>query len=197
MDRPYNILIAGVGGQGNLVAGNVLAEAAMKSGLRPVIGQIFGASRRGGSVFTHVRIWKEDLGPLIPHDHVDLLLGLEPLETLRAAVKLASKRTSVIMSRVPIPTTKALSREHKYPDLGELEESLREICSKLHPFNASESLSIRGMGKALNMYLLGVMVALKETLLEKEHVEKAIETMFPTLTSPGGAFYLGISETRG
>ena len=82
MRDPFNILVAGVGGQGNLVCGRVLAEASVRSGLRPVVGDTFGASRRGGSVLTHLRIGKTDWAPLIPKGEVDIILGLEPLEAL-------------------------------------------------------------------------------------------------------------------
>ena len=89
MRDDYNILIAGVGGQGNLVCGRVLCEAALQNGLRPVAGETFGASRRGGTVLTHLRISTQDRGPLIPKGRADLLLGMEPLETLRAASEYA------------------------------------------------------------------------------------------------------------
>jgi len=125
MQDPFNILVAGVGGQGNLVCGRVLAEAAVQSGLRPVVGDTFGASRRGGSVLTHLRIGKTDWGPLIPKGKADILLGLEPLEALRAAAEFAGERTVALVSKTKIPTVATNNEPTDYPAIERIIEQLK------------------------------------------------------------------------
>ena len=79
----YDILIAGVGGQGVVLASRLLALAAIKTGFHVSTAETIGMSQREGSVSSHVRIGDEIFGSLIPVGQADLLLGLEPAETLR------------------------------------------------------------------------------------------------------------------
>ena len=77
----YDILIAGVGGQGVVLASRLLALAAMRAGFHVSTAETIGMSQREGSVSSHVRIGDKLLGSLIPIGQADLLLGLEPAET--------------------------------------------------------------------------------------------------------------------
>ena len=79
----YDILIAGVGGQGVVLASRMLALAAMKAGFHVSTAETIGMSQREGSVSSHIRIGDEVSGSLIPIGQADLLLGLEPAETIR------------------------------------------------------------------------------------------------------------------
>ena len=195
MERPYNILIAGVGGQGNILAGTVLAEAAALAGYRPVVGEIYGASMRGGRVMTHVRIWKEDLGPLIPAGHTDFLIGLEPVETIWAADMLGSERTTAVMNRVPVPTLSTLSGLEKYPKIENIENSLREICGTLHTMDATDVLKEFKNPKALNMFFLGALIAIGKSPLSREHIIEGIKKTLRDPTSSISIFERGIAIT--
>ena len=115
MRDPFSILVSGVGGQGNLVCGRIIAEATVMQGLRPVVGDTFGASRRGGSVMTHIRIGKRDWAPLIPKGEADVLLGFEPVEALRAAIRYAGERTIALVSMMPVPPSNVTSGNLSYP----------------------------------------------------------------------------------
>ena len=195
MDRPYNILIAGVGGQGNILAGSVLAEAAVLAGYRPVVGEIYGASRRGGRVMTHVRIWKEDLGPLIPAGTVDFLIGLEPVETLWAADTMGSERTTVAMNRVVIPTLSTLTGLEKYPNIENIENALREICGSLFTMDATDTLNEFNNSKALNMFFLGSLIAIGKSPLTKEQITKGIKKILNNPASSLSIFERGFEIT--
>ncbi len=139
MRDPFNILVAGVGGQGNLVCGRVLAEASVRSGLRPVVGDTFGASRRGGSVLTHLRIGKTDWAPLMPKGEVDILLGLEPLEALRAALEYAGNRTVAIISQTKIPTVDVNNEKIEYPSLEKINLLSPSYTSEDHTLNMAHT----------------------------------------------------------
>ncbi len=79
-----NVLIAGVGGQGNLFASSILAEYLIKKGYRVLAVETIGAAQRGGSVVSHLRVSDAELySPLIPAGKVDVLMGFEIIEMLR------------------------------------------------------------------------------------------------------------------
>lgn len=174
MKDPFSILVAGVGGQGNLVSGRIIAEATVMQGLRPVVGDTFGASRRGGSVLTHIRIGKQDWGPLIPKGEVDVILGFEPLEALRAASKYAGDRTVVIVSMVAVPPSNVTSGNVVYPTIENIESSLVSICKQVHLLDAEPVLTRSGSTRILNSYMIGALSALDGMPLDSKNLKQAI-----------------------
>src|SRR5665811_1291684 len=85
MKESVDIIIAGVGGQGNVLASQIYAAAAVEAGLKVAVGETYGAAQRGGSVVSHLRISEDcKYGPLIPRGRAEAIVGLEPLEALRA-----------------------------------------------------------------------------------------------------------------
>lgn len=175
MKDPFNILVAGVGGQGNLVCGKILAEATVREGLRPVVGDTFGASQRGGSVLTHLRIGTQDWGPLIPRGEVDLLIGLEPLEALRAALDFAGKRTVAIISNIEIPAADVSAGRGEHPSLEKISNSLKDLCREVHILDSETILNRIGSSRVLNAYMLGAMAALVETPVSLKVLRATLE----------------------
>ncbi|MGY5879858.1 MAG: 2-oxoacid:acceptor oxidoreductase family protein [Candidatus Thorarchaeota archaeon] len=196
MRNPFNILVTGVGGQGNLVCGRVLADAAVKSGLRPVVGDTFGASRRGGSVLTHLRIGKTDWAPLIPKGEVDIILGLEPIEALRAASEFAGDRTVAIVSQTKIPTVASNNETTEYPSLERIIESLNKICKQVIILDAEEILTQIGSMKMLNSFILGAMGALADTPLSLEVIRESLQSIFGLESTNVTAFDKGTNTVR-
>lgn len=174
MTDVYNIMVAGVGGQGNLLCSRVLAEAAKLQDLRPVVGETFGASRRGGTVFTHVRIGEKEYGPLIPKGHLNLLLALEPLEGLRAAVKFAGSDTRAIICSAKVQTAGSLSGDDRYPELGEIISAISSICKETYLIDPSQVFSELGTSQILNTFMIGTLAGSKITPLKPDTIEKAI-----------------------
>lgn len=173
----FSILVAGVGGQGNLVCGRIIAEAALRQGLRPVVGDTFGASRRGGSVLTHIRIGKRDWGPLIPRGEVDILLGFEPLEALRAAVKYAGTRTIALVSTMTVPPSGVASGDVEYPDIEEIEVALRSICEEVYLLDTEPVLHRSGSNRVLNSYMIGVLSSLEKGPIDSGHLREAVSVV--------------------
>jgi indolepyruvate ferredoxin oxidoreductase beta subunit len=171
---PFSILVAGVGGQGNLVSGRIIAEATVMQGLRPVVGDTFGASRRGGSVLTHIRIGKQDWGPLIPKGEVDVLLGFEPVEALRAATKYAGHRTVAVVSMTPVRPTSVTSGDQTYPKIDDIKNTLESICKQVHLLDSKPVLNRSGSTRVLNSYMIGVLSSLEGGPLNPENLRKAI-----------------------
>ena len=178
MRDPFNILVAGVGGQGNLVCGRVLADASVRSGLRPVVGDTFGASRRGGSVLTHLRIGKTDWGPLIPKGEVDILLGLEPMEALRAATKFAGDRTIAIISQTKIPTVASTGEMMEYPSIEQIIISLNKLCKQVIVLDAEETLTQIGSMRMLNSFTLGALAGIEENPISLNIIRESLEALF-------------------
>lgn len=174
MREPYSILVAGVGGQGNLVCGRIIAEATIKQGLRPVVGDTFGASRRGGSVLTHIRIGTGDWGPLIPRGNADILLGFEPVEALRAALHFASDKTVAVVSEIPIPPSNVTSGNLAYPEIGEIKRGLESICKKAYTLDAGPVLKSLGSTRVLNSYMLGALSMLEGMPLDSRNLKRAL-----------------------
>jgi indolepyruvate ferredoxin oxidoreductase beta subunit len=193
MREPFNILVAGVGGQGNLVCGRVLAEAAVRQGLRPVVGDTFGASRRGGSVLTHLRLGTKDWAPLIPQGEADILLGLEPMEALRAAVEYGGKRTIALVSLTVVPAANVSSEEREYPPLEKIAASLTEHCKQVYMLDAESALLRAGSPRALNSFILGSMSALPQNPLSKDLIRESLYAILGGDTINVTAFEEGIA----
>jgi indolepyruvate ferredoxin oxidoreductase beta subunit len=193
-EAPFNIMIAGVGGQGNLVCGRSLAMAAMEMGLCPVLGDTFGASRRGGSVVTHLRIAERDLGPLIPKGKTNVILGMEPIETLRAAVRFGGAQTIAVFSNRPIQSPSTLVGNQTYPSIEKITSTLSELCADVYPFDPISVLENAGTNRVLNVYMLGALVGLKITPIDREKIEASIETLVGLDDKNQTAFESGIKD---
>jgi indolepyruvate ferredoxin oxidoreductase beta subunit len=174
---PYSILIAGIGGQGNLVCGRIIAEAAVIQGLRPVVGDTFGASRRGGSVVTHIRIGKQDWAPLIPKGEADVLLGFEPVEALRAATKYAENKTIAIVSITPVPPSNVTSGNLIYPNIEDIQEELESICQQVYMLDTEPVLKNLGSTYVLNSYMIGAFSALIGGPISPKNLRVAISNI--------------------
>src|SRR5512135_3364487 len=79
----WNVLVVGVGGQGVLLASEILAEAALRSGFTVKKSEVHGMAQRGGVVSSHVRFGKSIFSPLIPQGEADVILAFEEAEALR------------------------------------------------------------------------------------------------------------------
>ena len=110
-----NILLAGVGGQGILLASEVLSEVLMLAGYDVKKNEIHGMSQRGGSVVSHVRFGEKVYSPIIPEGEGDILFGFELLETYRY-LPLLRKSGKVLVNDLKIlPPSVALGQE-SYPE---------------------------------------------------------------------------------
>ncbi|MDD5455926.1 MAG: indolepyruvate oxidoreductase subunit beta [Candidatus Margulisbacteria bacterium] len=95
MNKPVNLLMVGVGGQGIILASDIIALAAIKAGYDAKKNEIHGMSQRGGSVFSHIRYGEKIYSPVIPEGQTDILVSLEEMETLRW-LKYTNKKTKII-----------------------------------------------------------------------------------------------------
>ncbi len=149
-----DILIAGVGGQGTILTGRIIAALAIAEGLDVKTAETHGMAQRGGSVITHVRIGEKVYSPLIPLASGDYLLSFEKLEALRWLPYL-SPRGTVIVNTQELEPLPVLTGQSKY-STGILEE----IESKAARLIAADALSIDPVSKnarMVNTFLLGIL----------------------------------------
>ncbi|MCF2136676.1 MAG: 2-oxoacid:acceptor oxidoreductase family protein [Candidatus Thorarchaeota archaeon] len=192
-EQPFNIVITGVGGQGNLVTSRVLARAAIADGLSPTIGQTFGASQRGGAVTTHIRLADQQVAPLVPKGALHVLLGLEPLEGLRAAIDFAGANTIAIVSDLKVDTLDTLAGTIKYPELDDIFSHLAGICGTTYrvPIQTNDLAS-----RSLNAYLVGIMVGLEVQPISQRSIRQSYESMGKRTTENLNAFATGIDAVK-
>ena len=175
-----NLIITGVGGQGNVLASQILGRAAVLSGLKVTIGETFGLSQRGGSVMSHVRISdKRNYGPLIPPNMADVILGLEPLETLRIIQEYGSETYSYIVNSRPIYPLNSIAGEMEYPDPEWIKMVVSSSGGKLYWLDATRHAIALGGPIMLNMIMLGALCSLPGFPVSISQIQAILARVFP------------------
>ncbi len=149
-----NILIVGVGGQGVILASELLSEAAMQAGFDVKKSEVHGMSQRGGVVSSHVRFGPKVFSPLIPAGTADVVLAFEAAEGLRWAGQVAVDGMLAINTQRIVPPI-AFTKEYAYPDdpVGQAREHVKRVVS----VDALEIAQEVGNPKLVNTVLLGVI----------------------------------------
>jgi indolepyruvate ferredoxin oxidoreductase beta subunit len=179
LKKTFNVIVTGVGGQGNVLASQVLAAAAAGAGYRVSVGETFGASQRGGSVMSHVRISRDSTcGPLIPRGHAHLVVGFEPLETLRVLLEYGQSNTVVIMNDRPNYPIGCLLGEDKYPDPQRIMEAVKGLAAACHVLPATELAKEAGNPMAANMVLTGALAGCGLLPVDSRFFRDAIDQQF-------------------
>ena len=178
---PYNLVITGVGGQGNVLISQILARALISGGYKVAVGETFGLSQRGGSVQSHVRISRSRVyGPLIPEGGAQAVLGLEPLETLRVLPGYGAPDLTVIVNSRPVPPLNVIAGEAQYPPEERIRETISELASKVHWINATETAQKLGAAIMANIVCLGALIAAQLLPLTSQEVEQAMSVSMPS-----------------
>ena len=169
-----NVLLVGVGGQGILLASEILSEAAMLAGFDVKKSEIHGMSQRGGSVVSHVRYGSEVFSPIVPEGEGDILFGFELMETCRSlplikpggiiiANDLQISPPSVLMGNEAYPCDLALRIQDRFPDFKLLD---------------GQKLAMEaGNVKAANTVLLGAIS--RRLSIDEQYWLRALEKMVP------------------
>jgi len=174
----YNIAISGVGGLGILTLGRLFSKAAMLVGKQAIMSEIHGLAQRYGAVFVHVRISDgEILAPTIPTGEADLLVALEPIESLRVSNVIGKKTKVILNANIIKPPTVAIGLE-KYPSLDDIIENLKRRASKVLVFNALEVAEKYGDPRVQNTVLLGVASKIIDIGIPEDAFIEAIRQEF-------------------
>ena len=150
--RAGNVFLAGVGGQGILLASEVLCEAFLLSGYDVKKSEVHGMAQRGGAVTTHLRFGKKVYSPLIEPGTADLLVAFEKMEALRFAHYLSAGGAALVNAQEILPPSVSTGKE-RYPS--RIEERLREFTPNLFVVDAlAAALSLHEV-RAVNIVMVG------------------------------------------
>lgn len=198
-EDPLNIIITGVGGQGNVLASQIIASAAVQDGLYVSVGETYGATQRGGAVMSHVRLSEESqYGPLMPKGKAHVILGFEPVESLRTIGDFGNKKTRVIVNPRPIYPIDVLSGASKYPAVEDVLKAIKGLVSSVQVVEATELAKEVGDTLMQNIVMVGCLVGSGFTPLKIETVREVIKVIFAerNLEANLKAFELGLREIR-
>ncbi|NLM01273.1 MAG: indolepyruvate oxidoreductase subunit beta [Treponema sp.] len=165
----YDIILAGVGGQGVLSIAAIIAQAAMADGLQVRQSEVHGMSQRGGGVQAHLRISDERISSdLIPTGSANMILSLEPMESLRYLSWLS-------IDGVLITAADPFVNIPNYPEIEKIYDVIKDL-PKGFIIKANELAKEAGNAKTENMVLVGA--ALDYIPVARSTIEKAIYDRF-------------------
>ncbi len=177
---PLNLIICGVGGQGNILLSGMVGGAYLKKGYFATIGETFGAAQRGGAVFSAVRISKKrEYGPLMPEGKAHLILGLEPLETLRMVQRYANPGTVCISNIYPVVPAGVSANRETYPDMEELKNAVKALCKKAWFIDATSIALDLKAPIAMNIVMVGALLGTGQLTLTEDDIKAELRENLP------------------
>lgn len=173
----YNILIVGVGGQGIILASDVLSKVAGRHGYDVKKNEIHGMAQRGGSVSSHVRFGESVHSPIITKGEADVLMSFEQIETIRYWPYLSNKGKVILNDHRILPPSVFTGKED-YP-AGVIDEVKKRVPDAV-VFNGVEVANKIGNPRVLNVIFLGILSNYLD--IPMEVYEKTLEeTLKPKL----------------
>lgn len=174
----YTVQIVGVGGQGVLLASNVLGTAAMDAGHRLMMSEVHGMAQRGGSVLSTVRFGDEVYSPLEAVGGADLIMGFEPVETVRS-LQLGNKDTAILMNLDPVLPSMVAAGFDEYPGIDDLVDAVKAVNPHVVTIEATRIAIEAGKAVAANAVMIGAMAAMKDFPLSKQQLLDALVKSVP------------------
>jgi indolepyruvate ferredoxin oxidoreductase beta subunit len=161
MKETISFLLAGVGGQGTILASDVLAHIGAAAGYQVKQAEVHGMSQRGGSVTSYVRWGKVVYSPLVGAGEVDVYLAFEKVEALRNLSQLRSGALALINMQAIQPIT-VTSGDQSYPDDNRLRTAVAQVTDRAAYVDGTATAESLGNVRAANVVLLGALSALME-----------------------------------
>jgi indolepyruvate ferredoxin oxidoreductase beta subunit len=178
---PFNVIIGGVGGQGNVLASQILGEMLVSQGYVITIGETYGASQRGGAVMSHLRIsTKDQFSPVIPEGQCDLLVSLEPVEGLRILDTYGNPRVMTLLNTRPIYPMDVISGNATYPEVSKVISKIKELSRRVWTLNATEIALEMGDPIFSNIVMLGALCAMGVLPINRQGFDTIIRDLLPS-----------------
>jgi indolepyruvate ferredoxin oxidoreductase beta subunit len=196
---PYNVIITGVGGQGNVMASRVVGNMLSRKGLFVTIGETFGASQRGGSVMSHLRISSGSTwSPQIPQGKCHVVLSLEPTEALRVLKTYGNPGSKTLCNTRPVHAIGVICGDMPYPDMDNLKTWISELSEKAWFLDATEAAMALGHPIFGNIMMIGALAGIDVLPLDREDFEAVIsKTMAADKVDTNlKAFDMGVDMVR-
>jgi indolepyruvate ferredoxin oxidoreductase beta subunit len=177
---PINLIISGVGGQGNILISRMIGRILSDKGFFLTIGETFGAAQRGGGVFSSLRISEVKYhGPLVPDGQGHVILGLEPLETLRILQTYGNPDVVTVTNFQPVYPVGVLAKRLTYPDLEELKGAIERLSRSSRFLKATDMAMELGAPIVANIIMLGALLGTNKIPINIDEAEKEIKDSFP------------------
>jgi indolepyruvate ferredoxin oxidoreductase beta subunit len=177
---PYNIVITGVGGQGNVMASRVLSNMLVRKGFRVTIGETFGMSQRGGSVMSHIRVSPTAVwSPQIPKGMADLIVALEPIEAIRVLLDYGNPSVRVLVNLRAIYPVGVITGEDEYPSEGTIRDTVAALAAEARFLAATEEAIRLGNPILGNIVMIGAVAGLGVLPIDRELFETVIREGMP------------------
>ena len=187
-------LFVGVGGQGNLLASNLLGQAALSMGIPVVVSEIHGMAQRGGVVESAV-LMGDVSSPIISEGEADVLVSFEPLETIRILGK-CNRDTLVITNAQPLPPFTVSVGQGVYPPVDEVLDKIQMKVKNVIALHGNDLAAEAGNPLSLNMVMLGALIGSGSVPVTMESMKETIanSTKQAFLESNLKAFDFGMEE---
>jgi len=178
--EPTNIIITGVGGQGNVMASRVLAGMLVNAGFVVTIGETFGMSQRGGSVMSHLRVSSTSVLSLqIPQGRADIVIALEPVEALRVLTKYGNPDVAVLTNSRMVYPMGVITGEFTYPTLDDVKSMFEKISAKNWIIDATSVAVDLGNPVLSNIVMIGALAGTSLLPIDRRAFEKEISRSIP------------------
>jgi len=188
----YDVILAGVGGQGVLSVASIIARAALSEGLQVRQSEVHGMAQRGGAVLAHLRIADGSIpGDLVPRGGADLVISMEPLESLRY-VSWLKKDGAVVTSTQPFVNI------NNYPDIQEIISTIKRL-PVWRLVEADALAKEAGLSKAVNTVMVGAssfFLPIKSKSLEKTIAEVFAKKEPKVVSANAKAYLLGQTAVK-
>ena len=152
--KKLDLLVTGVGGQGNILASDIISEVAIDAGFDVKKTDTLGMAQRGGSVVSNVRIARQVYSPLIKEGEVDILLAFEKLEAARWANYL-HQGGIVIMNNQAVPPLAVILGNEQYPSDEKIINLIRQQTDRIYLVEGTRRARELGNVRTLNIFMLG------------------------------------------
>ena len=197
-DEKFQMIVAGVGGQGSVLISHVIASAAIESGYSVRVGEKFGAAMRGGAVSSHIRIGSGEMAPIVQSGEADAIMALEPLEGLRALVQYLKEGGTLVMNTTPVYPMDVNVGRANYPDIAVVIEGVKKMGAKVYALNATELAIQAGSARTMNSVVLGALSSIGVAPIGREAFLRALLGHVPRGTEEMNerAFELGSERVK-
>jgi len=198
-EDPLNMIICGVGGQGNVLIASLVGRILHRKGYHVTVGDTYGAAQRGGAVFSSVRISsKKTYGPLVPEGRAHLIVGLEPMETLRLLQKYGNQEVACITNTSAVYPVGVTANGLKYPDDRELRRAIVALSKSARFIDATDMAQSLGLQMALNVIMAGALIGSGLVPLTSTDVQEEMKHFFPRdkIDFNVKAFKMGLDAMR-
>ena len=179
IEKETNLIITGVGGQGNVKLSQLIGETCIRKGYFVTIGETYGSSQRGGAVMSHVRVSSSrQPSPLIPKGKADLVLALEPVEGVRVLSGYGNPNVVTIVNTRPFYPVDVNSGEADYPEMESIMAVINDLSREAYYLAATDKAMEMGSPVLGNMIMVGALIELKLFPLEFQDFSETLASSF-------------------